>query len=82
MPRGDKTGPDGKGPKTGRGLGMCAGSAEPGFKSSEQGRGMGRGFGMGRGRGFGREVKLSKEEQVKLLKSEKAAIEKKLKELE
>ena len=23
MPRGDGTGPDGKGPKTGRGLGLC-----------------------------------------------------------
>lgn len=24
MPRGDKTGPEGKGPKTGRGLGKCS----------------------------------------------------------
>lgn len=48
MPNKDKTGPEGKGPKTGRQMGNCDG-AEP---QVEQGRGMGRraGRGMGRGR--------------------------------
>ncbi len=51
MPRGDRTGPDGYGPMTGRALGHCAGYASPGFT---KGRGMGRGQGRGFGRGFGR----------------------------
>ncbi|HHV19105.1 MAG TPA: DUF5320 domain-containing protein [Thermoanaerobacterales bacterium] len=47
MPRGDRTGPVGYGPMTGRGAGFCAGSPVPGYFSP-----MGRGF-RGRGRGFG-----------------------------
>jgi len=31
MPRGDRTGPDGMGQMTGRGLGYCAGYDSPGF---------------------------------------------------
>jgi len=42
MPRGDGTGPFGKGPFTGRGMGR-----------SNSGRGMGRGMGGGRGMGRG-----------------------------
>ncbi len=61
MPRGDRTGPGGMGPMTGRGAGYCSGSAVPGFMNSwggrggGYGRGLGRGFGQGRGmgRGFG-----------------------------
>ncbi len=41
MPRGDRTGPDGKGSKTGRGLGDCADSDSPGFTKGSR-RGMGR----------------------------------------
>lgn len=41
MPKFDKTGPMGMGPKTGRGMGPCGGGA-------------GDGSGLGRGRGFGR----------------------------
>jgi len=41
MPRGDRTGPDGKGSKTGRGLGYCAGDDSPGFTKGSR-RGMGR----------------------------------------
>jgi hypothetical protein len=55
MPRGDRTGPDGRGSMTGRGLGFCAGYNTPGYF---QGRGYGRGyrggFGRGPGRGYGR----------------------------
>lgn len=45
MPGGDRTGPAGAGPMTGRGLGYCSGSAAPGYA---YGRG---GFGGGYGRG-------------------------------
>lgn len=37
MPRGDRTGPDGKGPKTGRGLGYCSGSKTAGYTKSGRG---------------------------------------------
>ncbi len=49
MPRGDGTGPEGRGPMTGRGLGYCAGYSTPGFT-----KGVGRGLARGRGRGLGR----------------------------
>lgn len=42
MPYGDRTGPDGMGPMTGRGLGFCAGYAAPGALTGGRGRG---GFG-------------------------------------
>lgn len=53
MPRGDRTGPDGFGPRTGRGLGFCNEYASPGYAKGP-GRGMGRGYGRGCGRGFSR----------------------------
>ena len=55
MPGGDRTGPMGAGPMTGRGAGFCAGYNVPGFANPVGGRGLG--FGRGRGgfgRGFGR----------------------------
>lgn len=53
MPNKDKTGPEGKGSKTGRQMGNCEG-AEP-QQSLGQGRGFGPcGRGQGRGRGCGR----------------------------
>jgi hypothetical protein len=56
MPRGDRTGPRGMGPMTGRGAGFCAGYEMPGYTNPLPGRGFGMGFGRGRGawgRGFG-----------------------------
>jgi len=55
MPRGDRTGPMGYGPMTGRGMGYCGGFTGPGFMSPGPGYGFGRGGGFGRGfgRGFG-----------------------------
>ena len=50
MPAGDGSGPEGMGPMTGRGAGLCAGSGMPGYANPMPGRG----FGMGRGRGRGR----------------------------
>ncbi|WP_201328163.1 DUF5320 domain-containing protein [Thermotomaculum hydrothermale] len=56
MPYGDRTGPLGQGPKTGRGLGYCSGNDRPGADTDAPRRGMGRGTGFGRGggRGMGR----------------------------
>jgi len=56
MPRGDRTGPWGAGPMTGRAAGYCAGYSVPGYANpvGGYGRGRGRGFGRGWGRGFGR----------------------------
>lgn len=62
MPAGDRTGPMGQGPRTGRGLGNCP-AVEGAITANDDvvlgrgrgdfGRGMGRGCGFGRGRGFG-----------------------------
>lgn len=60
MPRGDRTGPEGMGQRTGRGLGYCSGYQSAGFTRGQgagfgfgnaggRGGGRGRGFGMGRG---------------------------------
>lgn len=54
MPGGDRTGPMGLGPMTGRGAGYCAGYGVPGYMNPMPGgRGFGYGFGGGRGRGRG-----------------------------
>ena len=53
MPGGDRTGPVGAGPMTGRGAGMCAGYDVPGYMNPSLGR-FGRGFGRGGGMGGGR----------------------------
>jgi hypothetical protein len=55
MPRGDKTGPEGQGPMTGRGIGYCSGYPNPGFVNNFFGRGISgrdRIFGRGMGAGF------------------------------
>ncbi|HHE64612.1 MAG TPA: hypothetical protein ENL09_01150 [Bacteroidetes bacterium] len=79
MPFGDRTGPLGLGPMTGRGLGICG-----------RLRGYGRGYGFRRGFGFraGYPQVLSKEEEKRLLEEElrlvnqeKAEIERRLNEL-
>jgi len=93
MPRGDRTGPNGQGPMTGRRMGYCAGNNAPGY--TEQGFGRGQGIGRGFGRGFGRRANWNyetpivqtqykeptKEEVLKELEAEKADIEKTIKEL-
>lgn len=52
MPGGDKTGPTGQGPMTGRGLGPCKGSKKtfgqgPGNMRGYRRRGLRKGFGRG-----------------------------------
>lgn len=55
MPRGDRTGPMGQGPMTGRGLGYCGGYDEPGYAHPGPGYGWGGyGWGGGWGGGWGR----------------------------
>jgi len=63
MPGGNRTGPQGMGPMTGWGRGMCNPSQTandpspaqgPGYRGSGYGQGFGRGRGVGRGRGLGR----------------------------
>ncbi len=61
MPGGDRRGPNGYGPMTGRGAGYCSGYSVPGYASGGRGRvgyGFGRGFRGGgrqwRGAGYGR----------------------------
>lgn len=57
MPGGDRTGPLGAGPRTGRAAGFCAGYKMPGYANPIPGYGFGygfrRGFRGGYGRGFG-----------------------------
>ena len=48
MPRGDRTGPMGQGPMTGRRMGYCTGADVPGYASAP-----GRGMGFGGGGGWG-----------------------------
>lgn len=53
MPGGDRTGPLGAGPRTGRGMGFCGGYQQPGY--GFQAGGFRGGFGFGRagaGRGW------------------------------
>jgi len=81
MPRGDRTGPEGRGSMTGRGLGNCR-DREFG------GRGFGRGF--GRGRNFDRNSnrvtepavseKTLLENEIRILKDQLNSLEKRLQE--
>ena len=74
MPYKDGSGPAGRGPMTGRGMGPCSGGA---------GQGMGRGMGRGRfGPSCWAAPSLTKEEEAEMLKKQKAAIEARLKELD
>lgn len=48
MPNRNGTGPEGKGPKTGRGLGPCGGDDNQTPRGAGRGRGLGRGLGLRR----------------------------------
>jgi hypothetical protein len=54
MPAGDRTGPYGMGPRTGRGMGYCSGYGAPGWAQAGPERGFYGRFGGGRGSGGGR----------------------------
>ncbi|MFC2151050.1 DUF5320 domain-containing protein [Bacteroidota bacterium] len=70
MPRGDKTGPGGLGPMTGRRMGYCAGNDNPGFNNNSKfGFGLGKGFRGGQVRrkgqhGFGRNQIHSENQEI------------------
>ena len=66
MPRFDRTGPMGSGPRTGRGMGPCG-----------EGYGMRAGYGMGRG--FGYRNFYTKKEELEMLKQEAENLENELK---
>jgi hypothetical protein len=84
MPGGNRTGPMGAGPRTGRGLGYCGGYDAPGFENLAFGPGMGwrhgwgggfgwqhRFFAVGRmGWGYPRYAPPTQEETLQALKSE------------
>ena len=53
MPFGDRTGPLGTGPVTGRGMGFCRGYDRPGYYNRPWGTGWGRGRSGGTGYGGG-----------------------------
>lgn len=91
MPRGDRTGPAGAGPMTGRGMGICAGFNQPGFATGGGcGRGMGRGMGFGfrnrffAGRGNASQAPqpISKEDQLAALKAQQSQIQQQIDSLE
>ncbi|AKJ39541.1 DUF5320 domain-containing protein [Methanosarcina barkeri] len=57
MPNGDRKGPMGDGPKTGRAMGYCSDSDSPGYMTrvpADESRNIGRGAKRGAGRGAGR----------------------------
>lgn len=82
MPRGDRTGPTGAGPMSGRGAGICAGFKPADFQNA------GGGFGRRCGRGFGfrnqfvQPVQPSQLTELSELKYQMARIEKRLEELQ
>jgi len=77
MPRGDRTGPWGEGPMTGRRMGPCA-----------RGMGYGRGFGLGMGYGYGRNYFTKAEEldelkeEAEVMREDLRALDEQIKELE
>ena len=80
MQQKDKTGPEGRGPMTGRGQGFCIDFEIPEIEISEFGSGFGRGFGRGSGRGQRFQFRIqpkqyTKEEQIELLKDQKEVFE-------
>ena len=85
MPYGNRKGPDGLGPRTGRGLGLCSGSDTPGYLKN-RGR---RHFNQhGNGRGLGRhhyhnsynivDEKTLLEEEIKALEEDLELAKKRL----
>ena len=75
MSKFDGTGPQGLGPKTGRGFGPCGGYMPHG---GHMGPGRGRGFGRGLGRYFGWSGPQTKKEQLEVLADYEKALEEEL----
>lgn len=94
MPAGDRTGPRGLGPMTGRRMGYCRGYDHPGYANLPPGRGFGmdwgggfgfgrgRGWGCGWGRGFGYYPPPSTEDEAAFLRTESARLKQHLEDIE
>jgi len=87
MPGGDRTGPLGEGPRTGRGMGVCTGNDAPGYLNPPfgrfgwGGRGWRRGFaGWGRPRfgGYYQAAALTPEQELEELKKESGFLKQRL----
>ena len=87
MPRGDRMGPMGNGPMTGRRMGNCAEDNSSGFGFFGRGFGFNRGGGLGSGRnagwfsGFanaGVSEKTTLENGIRVLKDQLSSLEKQL----
>jgi hypothetical protein len=74
MPRGNRTGPMGMGPQTGKAMGFCSGNAEPGFCWPGPGRGFGRGMGIRRGFGFFSAPQTLPQDELQILKNQAQAL--------
>lgn len=86
MPLGDGTGPNGMGPRTGRGMGFCAGFNQPGFANGF-GRGFGRGFAFRTRQTFPEErpqlqVIKTEEQEKQFLEKELENLKQEIKEIE
>jgi len=80
MPRGDRTGPAGAGPITGRGAGFCA---KPNAADGQTAvRGFGRGCGFGFRNRFVQPVQPSQGNELLELKEQIARIEKRIGEIQ
>ena len=86
MPRFNMTGPMGRGPFTGKGMGYCAqriygpyGFGGPGIRGGRRGTGLGRGMGLRRGPGFGPDYYDQYLPEREYLEDEKAYLEEQLK---
>ena len=87
MPRGDRTGPLGQGPMTGRRMGVCTGYNRPGMMNHFFGGGFGRGRGMGYRRYFPYStepypVEYSAEEEAGILHTQAEELKSGLKDIE
>lgn len=74
MPRGDRSGPDGRGPRGG----VCVGAGLGRFSGFGRGQGLGRGAGRGLGRGFAGVYPVNQISEQEVLQNRAAELEKEL----
>ena len=79
MPNFDKTGPQGQGPMTGRGMGHCGKSRGMGMR---MGFGKCHGYGRGLGKYFGWNAPQTKEDKKEDLESYKKALQEEMEDVE
>ncbi|MCK5450097.1 DUF5320 domain-containing protein [Candidatus Pacearchaeota archaeon] len=83
MPQGDKTGPTGQGPMTGRRMGSCAGNDMPRSRNFGMGRGLGRGFAWrARAMPQSQPTVITEEQEKQFLEQELTALKEEMKEIE